>query len=615
MKILSVHVQSFGKLQNFDFNFNGGLNVLSESNGFGKTTLCNFIRAMLYGFTYTRSKRDGASISDAGIWTTWNSSEKIGGSMVVEHCGAAYRIERYFGGTAKTETLSVINETSGRAESIDNPGEYFLGLTAESFDRSAYLPQESVEIASNENFDTRLAGLVQNAEDFDKVEHDLTDYFNELTSSRRANSELNTCQKQKIQLQREIYQCEMAAKRQKAIDDELKELENSRQILQQSIEYCGQQIAESQKRLGQMQQSPEQRYAQEKLAELQNKVSRLGVDFESDKAKCDELAEKIRNTPELAQKQRKVSKPLLIVGIILLLAGIGVSFVQWIAGVCGAVCGVGLCALAFFVKPKLTTLPSGERDALISDYYKLACKHVFCNGDYTEVQKALWEKYNEYECDKREIVALSRIANSKRDDTQENAVLENLNKQLADNQAQLMHLAAKQGRLQEERENLKVDSIELWEKLQETENIIGNIRHKAMVVDKTLQLLRQAKENLSVSYLPTLKDSCTQLLQQVTEQDFELVLDREFNLKLRANGITKSLDFYSRGIREITLLCFRVAISRLLFGGNVPLLIVDDAFVNFDEQNFLRATKLLKNLSKNTQIIYLTCHARRGSLQ
>lgn len=614
MKIVSVHVQSFGKLQNFDLNFQSGINVLAQCNGFGKTTLCNFIRAMLYGFKYTRSKRGGESISDVGTWTTWNSSGKIGGSIVVEHQGKTYRIERYFGSTAKTETLSVTNELDGRTVDVEQPGEYFLGLMAESFDRSAYLPQESVEISSNENFDTRLAGLVQNAEDFDKVERDLQDYVNNLTSTRRANSQLTVAENDKRQLQRDIYQREVAEARQKAIDSELKSVEAERETQEKKIQLYNSQIAQLQKSLGQMQQSAEQLAAQEKLGDLRQKLSRVG-ELEVDKAKCDELAEKIQNTPELAQKQRKISKPLLATAIVLILAGIGLCFWQWIVGVAVAAVGIAVGTLSFLMHPPLTTLPSGERDFLINEYYKIAAKYVFCDGDYTQVQKALWQKYNEYECDKREYAALSQIVVKQPDTSSVSSELALANQNLSNAQTQLLNLAAKRGSLQEERKNLKVDSIQLREKLQEKQNDIENIRHKAFVAEKTLELLRQAKENLSLSYLPALKDSCTQLLQQVTDQPFQLVLDRDFNLKLRQGGVTKGLDFYSRGVREITLLCFRVAISQLLFNGQVPLLLVDDAFVNFDEQNFLRATKLLKNLSQNTQIIYLTCHDRLGELK
>ena len=141
MKIVSLHVTSFGKLKNLDLNFGKGVNVLRQKNGFGKTTLANFIRAMLYGFDYKRIKRGAESVSDAAWWATWNSGDKIGGNLVVEHDGATYRVERYFGLTAKSETLTVLNVTTGKTENVQNVGEFFLGLTAESYDRSAYFPQ------------------------------------------------------------------------------------------------------------------------------------------------------------------------------------------------------------------------------------------------------------------------------------------------------------------------------------------------------------------------------------------------------------------------------------------------------------------------------------------
>ena len=119
---------------------------------------------------------------------------------------------------------------------------------------------------------------------------------------------------------------------------------------------------------------------------------------------------------------------------------------------------------------------------------------------------------------------------------------------------------------------------------------------------------------MSVMYLPKLCDRCRVLLNQITAGDYKPVIDRTFSIKLQTAGVTKSLDCFSRGIREITLLCFRVALSELLFGGNVPFLIIDDTFVNFDEENFLRATTLLKQLAKNTQILYFTCLNRLGAL-
>ena len=43
MKLTRLHVENFGKLQNFDYSFDKGLNILLEENGWGKSTLAAFI--------------------------------------------------------------------------------------------------------------------------------------------------------------------------------------------------------------------------------------------------------------------------------------------------------------------------------------------------------------------------------------------------------------------------------------------------------------------------------------------------------------------------------------------------------------------------------------------
>ena len=169
MKIVNVSVVAFGKLQSVNLSFNSGVNVLQNKNAFGKTTFAAFVRAMLYGLNYSYTKEGDERVNDVTRYCPWGFGGKFGGSMTVEHNGATYRIERFFGGTARAEVLSVTNESTGAAVDVSGGvGEYFLGLTADSYDRSTYFPQEAVELATNENLDGRLANLVDSA-DYDKV--------------------------------------------------------------------------------------------------------------------------------------------------------------------------------------------------------------------------------------------------------------------------------------------------------------------------------------------------------------------------------------------------------------------------------------------------------------
>ena len=56
MELLNAHIINFGKLHEQDFDFKKGINSFQYENGWGKTTLTVFIKAMLYGMEYTSSK-------------------------------------------------------------------------------------------------------------------------------------------------------------------------------------------------------------------------------------------------------------------------------------------------------------------------------------------------------------------------------------------------------------------------------------------------------------------------------------------------------------------------------------------------------------------------------
>lgn len=44
-----MHIENFGVLSGFDYEFPEGLAVICRENGFGKSTLAAFLKAMFYG--------------------------------------------------------------------------------------------------------------------------------------------------------------------------------------------------------------------------------------------------------------------------------------------------------------------------------------------------------------------------------------------------------------------------------------------------------------------------------------------------------------------------------------------------------------------------------------
>ena len=56
MKLISLYIENFGRFSDFSYDFNEDLNVFYKENGWGKTTLSVFIKAMLYGLNAGSSK-------------------------------------------------------------------------------------------------------------------------------------------------------------------------------------------------------------------------------------------------------------------------------------------------------------------------------------------------------------------------------------------------------------------------------------------------------------------------------------------------------------------------------------------------------------------------------
>lgn len=616
MKIISVSVASFGKIKNLNLKLSDGINIFQNVNGFGKTTLASFVKAMLYGLNYSYTKRKDERINDVSRFAPWEGGGKFGGSMIVEHNGETFRIERFFGATAKSETLAVYNERTGTSVDVGaSVGEYFLGLTADSYDRSAYLPQEAVEIAPNENLDARLANLVQNgAEDYDKIQKKLLDYRRERKAGRGSGGKIDVLENEISTLKRQLYDAEQADvkqeqnnNRRRQIADEIASLQQQRRKNKQTLDYLKQQRIR-------MEPTENQIQARKRFDEACKTLNSYSKDFPSDFAHADEIARSLNKTA--VPQSNKLRYVLLVVAALFVLAGIGVAFANPYVGVSIGVAGLCVSVAAFCVKPS-RYLPSENDEDLLKEYFRIAAKYVFCEGkDVPTVQRQLAELNNTYTSELNIYNALGQslaMSVAGADTGQIDAQIAQAEKTAGDTEAKIEALLTEQGRLEAERQPL-CSKASIEEKILAFEQQLRIEQENLLVAEVVSQLLEKAKENLSGSYLPKLRDRTAQLLAYVTNGDYQVAVDNNFSVKLRQNGPTKSLAAFSRGIREITVLCFRIALSELLFDGNIPFLLIDDAFVNFDEQNFARATELLRKLSNSTQIIYFTCHNRLGNL-
>ena len=171
MKLIKCYIENFGGLTKYEISFKPGITVIEEPNGFGKTTLAEFIRAMFYGFprgTKTLEKNTRKK------YLPWQGG-KFGGNLVFEHNGKEYRIDRTFGNVPRLDTFSICDAKT-RKKSLDfteNIGLELFGLDADSFERSTYMPQlmDGSALVTT-GIQAKLGNLVEDTNDinnFDKA--------------------------------------------------------------------------------------------------------------------------------------------------------------------------------------------------------------------------------------------------------------------------------------------------------------------------------------------------------------------------------------------------------------------------------------------------------------
>lgn len=197
MKLLSYHIENYGKMQNVDGQFGAGLTEFCESNGYGKTTMASFIRAMFYGLpTYTVKTK---AFDDRQHFYPFNGG-KFGGNLTFEMQGKIYKIERFFDKkSSKGDECKVYlngEPFTGFGEEI---GKAVFGLDEESFKKTVFITADEIEIESTQTINEKLNRDVIDGEDGDfEAAIDALEKAKKALKAGRGNNDLISAKKAEI---------------------------------------------------------------------------------------------------------------------------------------------------------------------------------------------------------------------------------------------------------------------------------------------------------------------------------------------------------------------------------------------------------------------------------
>lgn len=667
MKLIRCYVSSFGKLKDFSYDFSSGMNTFKYDNGWGKSTLATFIKAMFYGIT--SSKRTVAE-NERMKYKPWNSTQRFGGYIEFEWGNKVFKIERFFGSKEAEDTVRLFDvETGKEYANTENLGKRIFEIDEDGFLSTTYFTQKDFQIKSNSSLTAKYNAVCQvdDGEDFDKALLSLEEKAK--TYKYRGDKGLIPDIKREIlQVDEQIEQTQKSVEVVKDLKTQTEKLEARVKKLKQD----GALLTDAVSKSANVQAIKVKKQHYDELAEEKNKtlsqlkkvdlvlngnnVSQSEVDnhiltnnnilsLSTNITTLQHDISTLKNIPQVITKTNTTSKKvLLIFSIILSVFGVLLSsFIDVLLGV--SIIVFGLIGLMVYIISTASSKNQQKQERqsyhlLLDEKEKELERLVDSRMQICNKLDSFIAKFNVNKIDR--FTALNDISKTILEKNNLSNILSNIDQKLkeydkdlgafnrlAKNNENLELLKQKLTLVQNEfsqisnelankkaslvyHENFASSIVELESKKADLIAKLNGYEEDYQLLNTTAKFLKQADENLKVKYRAPLQQSLNKFLSYV-DQNNNAQIDIDLNLTVQENDGNKVPDYYSKGYQNLFDICKRFALIEVLFTGEKPFIILDDPFTNLDDQKVENSLRLIRKLSDEYQILYFVCHdSRRG---
>ena len=665
MRIISCHIENFGRLSDITFDFDENLNIRLEENGWGKTTLCAFIRAMFYGLGGSR-KKDYLE-NERSRYQPWNGG-MFGGELTYEVAGRRYIIIRDFAKKDKDATFRLLDERT-RLESSDyseSVGEELFGVDRDAFLRTAFISHTDVKYNGvTSGVGAKVGSLSQKGdlENYDKVEKRLHDYLNE-KSSRRKTGELYKLNQSIAEAEASISSAgDLDARRAETSRNRDKEeervitLESRLESIRRYKELTAgvRSIEDSLRLTPQIDRSrydilsdlfqggiPEDEEIDSKI-NIYNDIQNLIQKNDTLEAMIDTMKDEQSET-----HSRRNGKVLIAATAIIILAGIIIGTIIHNLIISGIIGVVALGALLFLLPGK-----SGKaHDTSAVERYR---QNIRANEDdirrleadlkeylgrlgqtYSRVDaegllydiKAKSKEYREltkdikiYEKQTEEL--RDRLDSSRRElqaylsqhpelESDQNADASAISNEISEARNLVMRYNGELEGIAERQDEL----AEMRAALEDMKARRAELQHRVEVMKRTGEYMKQAKESFVSRFMSPVKNAFDKYMEILSRTgDYaagEYVIDANMDISRKEEGAYHGIAAQSDGYGDMIGLAIRLALLDVMYKEEKPVIIMDDPFSNMDTDRVRYGKRFLEEISGEYQIIYFTCHDSRA---
>lgn len=598
MIIKEVNIGKFGKLENQKYQFAPRINVIYGANESGKSTLMQFLKAMLFGLEKTRVRK---TLDTYNRYEPWDTPAYFYGSMIFEIGQQQFLLERNF--YYKEKRARLVNIRDGEELSVEYGDlDMLLGnVSAAAYENTCCIGQEQL-------LPGRELGVLLEDERSNLAQTGSGDF-----QLSKALQELEQKRKNAEKTRKELEQQRLSHIHQLKVNQQVLERDIAGLKAQQEKQSTQQGTVQEQVRALQQQMEPVQTAYQtvcRREQELQSAVALEQSEWEQaerEQWKREQFRREQEKTDALQQKSGKNAgfSPLLLIGVAgLILAPVlrsAMDGFQKIAPALNIICIILI--LAGLVSAYRRNRAKKETDAAQNHRQSINDSAQNHRGQDGRVDlQSVERERRKAALDQK----LQRVC-------QQKSTLEEQLQQLKDQKKALQLQAARQegsgDQLQSQIQEKEVELENLTEQVAELQQETLDEQHAREDRD-ALELASETMSRLAVRMSKTLEHTLdkemSEILAQITGNVHEqLQVTDAQGIVLAEQMQKRTPEAYSQGTMQQAYFSYRMAAGHMLMKEEPLPFLLDETFANYDEERLRQTLRWLAE--QENQIFLFTC--------
>ena len=622
MKIEKIKINSFGKLENKEYNLSENINLIYGKNEAGKSTLLKFIQNTFYG---TSKNKKGKTFSDYDLYKPWNDGDFSGKIKYKLDSGEEYEVYREFGKKSPkiyNNKLEDISKKFNIDKTIGN--EFFFEQTKVdefTFLTSIVSMQQEVKLNKQDQnvYIQKIANLAGTGDDgvsykkaIDKLNKKQLD---EIGTDRSSGKPINISISKINKYEEKIKELEIYKEKQYNIEKEINDLKKEIEKEKNKEKYL--------KEL--KEKKDEERIENEKINFNDKILNKNEESIEKNKNEIEDLINK-KEKIESNKVENKINwKIYFILIFIFCLSAIAIYMIikNIIFSMILCILAIGLLILYFINKNKVLI----QNKKVLEKINKINYEFDEKISSFKNEIKILEENNSEQ---KNEIKKINEKINSLKNEKEKiknkyiyklnneelnllfncidyNEIIDNVQNLIRIKELNLNTLELNNKNIIENLENL----INLEELLQIEKQNYEELKEKNDKINMAKMLIEKAYEKMKNSVTPKFTSNLSENIFEISDGKYKKVTinDDEGIIVELPNGKYVSAEKLSGGTIEQLYLSLRLSMAKEISDENMPI-ILDEAFAYYDDERLKNTLEFLSNKFKENQIILFTCTNR-----